>query len=114
MATCLSCSNNELSKHSGLPGWFNPGILLAARLVYGVRTDDLVPIRFARDWGQRPLLLIHGESDSIVPVSQARELATAAGSTCLTMTLPGVDHVQAYQSDPRGYVALVGASSALT
>ncbi len=100
--------NNELSKHSGLPGWFNPGILLAARLVYGVRTDDLVPIRFARDWGQRPLLLIHGESDSIVPVSQARELATAAGSMCLTMTLPGVDHVQAYQSDPRGYVALVG------
>ena len=36
-----------------------------------------------------PLLLIHGESDSIVPVSQAYQLAEAAGASCLTMTLPG-------------------------
>jgi pimeloyl-ACP methyl ester carboxylesterase len=100
--------NTQLSKHSGLPGWFNPGILLAARLCYGVRTDDLVPIRYARAWGQRPLLLIHGESDSIVPVDQAQKLAEAIGSSCLTLTLPGVDHVQAYQSDPDNYVRLVG------
>jgi len=100
--------NTQLSQHSGLPGWFNPGILLAARLVYGVRTDDLVPIRDARAWGQRPLLLIHGESDSIVPVDQAQKLAEAIGSSCLTLTLPGVEHVQAYQSDPENYVRLVG------
>lgn len=42
----------QLSKHSGLPRWFNPGILLAARVIYGVRTDDLIPIRFARAWGE--------------------------------------------------------------
>jgi len=98
----------QLSKHSGLPDWFNPGILLAARWVYGVRTDDLVPTRFARAWGERPLLVIHGESDTIVPVSQARELASAAGACCLTMTLPGVDHVKCYESDPEGYVRVVG------
>jgi dipeptidyl aminopeptidase/acylaminoacyl peptidase len=101
--------NKELSRHSGLPSFFNPGILLAARLLYGVRTDDLVPIQFARDWGGRPLLLIHGESDALVPVSQARELAAAAGKSCTTMTLPGVDHVQAYNSDPEAYVRLVGS-----
>jgi len=100
--------NAQLSRHSGLPAWFNPGILLAARLVYGVRTDDLVPIRYARAWGQRPLLLIHGESDTIVPLDQAQELAEAIGSSCLTLTLPGVEHVQAYQSDPENYVRLVG------
>lgn len=98
---------NQLSKHSHLPGWFNPGILTAARWVYGVRTDDLVPIRAARSWGDRPLLLIHGESDSIVPVSQAYQLADAAGSSCLTLMLPGVDHVQAYESDPQAYVSLI-------
>jgi uncharacterized protein len=98
----------QLSKHSGLPSWFNPGILLAAHWAYGVRTDDLVPTRFARAWGQRPLLVIHGEEDSIVPLSQARELAQAAGRTCLTKTVPGVDHVQAYASDPAGYVQVVG------
>jgi uncharacterized protein len=98
---------HELSKHSHLPGWFNPGILTAARWVYGVRTDDLVPIKAARSWGNRPLLLIHGESDSIVPVSQAYQLADAAGASCLTLMLPGVEHVQAYQSDPQAYVSLI-------
>ncbi|HZW32219.1 MAG TPA: alpha/beta hydrolase, partial [Isosphaeraceae bacterium] len=98
----------QLSKHSGLPAWFNPGILLAARWIFGVRTDDLVPIRSARSWGERPLLLIHGESDTIVPVSQARELARNLGTSCMTLTLPGVEHVQAYDSDPAGYVETVG------
>jgi pimeloyl-ACP methyl ester carboxylesterase len=100
--------NSQLTKHSGLPRWFNPGILLAARYCYGVRTDDLVPIRFAKSWGERPLLLIHGECDSIVPVAQAQQLAQAIGGSCLTLTLPGVDHVKAYQSDPEHYVKLVG------
>ena len=99
----------QLSLHSGLPDWFNPGILLAARFIYGVRTDDLVPIRSARAWGERPLLLIHGESDTLVPVSQAHALAEAAGSSCLTMTLPGVDHVQGLRQRSRGYVTTVGA-----
>ncbi len=97
----------QLSKHSHLPGWFNPGILTAARWVYGVRTDDLVPIKAARYWGNRPLLLIHGESDSIVPVSQAYQLADAAGSSCSTLMLPGVEHVRAYQTDPEAYVSLI-------
>ena len=97
----------QLSRHSHLPRWFNPGILTAARWIYGVRTDDLVPIKAARAWGDRPLLLIHGESDSIVPVTQAYQLAEAAGGSCLTMTLPGVEHVQAYHVDPDKYVALV-------
>src|SRR3954467_1975567 len=65
---------SQLSKHSHLPSFFNPGILTAARLLYGVKTDELVPIRAARSWGERPLLLIHGESDSVVPVAQAYEL----------------------------------------
>jgi pimeloyl-ACP methyl ester carboxylesterase len=104
-----SLLQTQLSKHSGLPRWFNPGILLAARWIYGVRTDDLIPIRFARSWGERPVLLIHGESDTTVPVGQARELARTLGASCLTLTLPGVEHVQAYQYDPDGYVRAVGS-----
>jgi pimeloyl-ACP methyl ester carboxylesterase len=99
----------QLPQHSHLPAWFNPGILAAARLLFGARTDDLVPIRSARQWGRRPLLLIHGEADSIVPVSQARQLASAAGPSCRAVILPGVEHVQAYDGNPRGYVAAVDA-----
>jgi len=98
---------SQLSKHSHLPRCFNPGILAAAHWFFGVRTDELVPIRAASAWGDRPLLLIHGESDSVVPVRQAYQLAEAAGASCLTLTFPGVEHVQAYDADPGGYVSLI-------
>ncbi|MGE3820520.1 MAG: alpha/beta hydrolase [Isosphaeraceae bacterium] len=101
--------NQQLSRHSGLPYWFNPGILTAAHLAFGVRTDDLVPIRSARSWGRRPLLLIHGEVDSTVPLQQARRIAQAVGPSCQTVWLPGVDHVEGYRSNPRRYVEVVDA-----
>jgi pimeloyl-ACP methyl ester carboxylesterase len=97
----------QLSEYSHLPIAFNPGILAAARHLFGVRTDDLVPIRSARRWGSRPLLLFHGDSDTIVPVDQARRLAAAAGPSCQAVILPGVEHVQAYFDDPRRYIATV-------
>jgi uncharacterized protein len=97
----------QLPRFSHLPSCFNPGVITAARWVYGVRTDDLVPIRSARRWGQRPMLLIHGEDDSIVPINQARQIARAAGPTCQAVTLPGVEHVQAYDMNPERYVASV-------
>jgi len=53
------------------------------------------------------MLLLHGEDDSTVPVCQARSLAKAVGAACLTSILPGVEHVEAYRSDPKGYVALI-------
>ncbi len=97
----------ELTRHSHLPALFNPGILIAARVAFGVRTDDLVPLNSARRWGKRPLMLIHGEADDIVPVQQARQLARVLGPTCRSFTLPGVAHVGAYRSDPEHYVATV-------
>lgn len=98
---------SQLARHSHLPACFNPGILLAARLAYGVRTDDLIPIRSALRWGDRPMLLIHGEADSIVPVVQARQIARVVGPSCKAMTLPGVEHVGAYSRYPVGYIAAV-------
>jgi alpha-beta hydrolase superfamily lysophospholipase len=99
--------DEQLSKYSNLPRFFNPGILTAAHLAYGVRTDDLIPIRSARSWGRRPLLLIHGEADTTVPAQQARRLARAAGSWCQTVMVPGVEHAEAYRMNPARYVSRV-------
>jgi fermentation-respiration switch protein FrsA (DUF1100 family) len=99
--------DQQLSRHSHLPRWFNPGILAAAQLAYGVRTDDLVPVRSARSWGPRPVLLIHGEADSTVPMRQARQIARAIGPTCQTLWLPGVEHVEGYRTNPKAYVDAV-------
>ncbi len=95
----------QLTLHSGLPPAFNPGIRLAAHRAFGVRTDDLVPIRRAVGWGRsRPILLIHGADDAIVPVAHARRLAAAIGPACELVVAPGVPHVGAYDDDPEGYL----------
>ena len=99
--------DRQLTDHSHLPKWFNPGILAAARLAYGVRTDNLVPTRSALQWGRRPMLLFHGEADSIVPVAQARQIARTIGPTCQVVILPGVEHVGSYNRGPGRYIAAV-------
>ena len=99
--------DRQLSLHSHLPRLFNPGILTAAHLAFGVRTDDLVPIRSARSWGDRPLLLIHGEADTTVPLRQARQIASAVGPSCEAVWVPGVEHALAYGTYPEEYVATV-------
>ena len=99
--------DRQLTRHSHLPRWFNPGIIAAARLAFGVRTDNLIPIRSALRWGARPMLLFHGEADSVVPVQQARQIARAIGPTCQTVILPGVEHVGAYNNGPDRYITAV-------
>jgi alpha-beta hydrolase superfamily lysophospholipase len=99
--------NTQLTKHSHLPSWFNPGILFVAHRAFGVRTDDLRPIKSAPAWGSRPLLLIHGKADTIVPVDQAYALASALGPACQALLFPGVEHVGAFDADKAGYVARV-------
>jgi pimeloyl-ACP methyl ester carboxylesterase len=96
--------STQLSKHSGLPAAFNPGILAAAQWAFGVRTDDLVPIRSARRWGDRPLLILHGTADATVSVEQSEAIAQVVGPACTCVIVPGVDHVKAYQSNPQAYV----------
>lgn len=99
--------DRQLADHSGLPRFFNPGILFAAHHAFGARSDDLVPIRLARRWGDRPLLLLHGDADTTVPVGQAHQLAEALGPSCRKVILPGVEHIEAYRDHPAAYIAAV-------
>lgn len=101
--------NAQLARYSGLPKLFNPGILLAARLAYGVRTDDLVPLSVAHLWRDRPLMLIHGAADSMVPARHSRLIAREAGPYCRAIILPGVDHAESYRAYPAWYIDAVDA-----
>jgi len=51
----------------------------------------------------RPLLLLHGEADRLVPVSDSRALLAAAGEPAELWTLPGAGHGALYETDPEGY-----------
>lgn len=51
----------------------------------------------------RPILLIHGEADSIVSVNNSRRLFEAAGEPKELFTIPGGGHADFIQADPTGY-----------
>ena len=42
---------------------------------------------------QCPLLIVHGDSDQTVPVTCAKQVASAAGSRAELVVIPGADHV---------------------
>lgn len=100
--------NAQLTKESGLPSCFNPGITWAAQKCYGIRPNELDPIRVASEWGSRPLLIIHGEDDHVVPLSQAEDLERAIGSSARLVTWKGAGHVEAYERSPEEYIRTVG------
>lgn len=103
----------QIPKQSGLPPVFTPGVILAVRLLYGADAGAVRPDRAVAQLGARPLLIVHGEADGLVPVDNARRLFAAAacpaGGPCGAQIelFPGADHVKSYRSDPDRYLAIV-------
>jgi uncharacterized protein len=46
---------------------------------------------------ERPLFLVHGERDELVPVSMSREILEAAGEQAVLWTVPDAGHVKSYE-----------------
>lgn len=63
------------------------------------------PVASARRFAPRSLLVMHGEDDDRVPVSDARQLVNAHGSAELSL-LPGAGH--RLRHDPRAVAVLIG------
>jgi hypothetical protein len=87
----------QVPKVSGLPGFFTPGMIVAARALigvdlYSIRPVDVMP-RLAAS--HVPVLIIHGEADSYVPPINARRLAESYGPGVETYFVPSAGHVEA-------------------
>ncbi len=50
-----------------------------------------------------PLLLIHGEADTTVPIAEGRRLAASAGPSAQSWTVPGAEHSAAHVTAPEDY-----------
>ena len=63
-----------------------------AWLLFGLRITDAVPAEAATEL-RNPLLLIHGDADSQIPVEHSREIyASANPATTQIWIVPGADH----------------------
>jgi fermentation-respiration switch protein FrsA (DUF1100 family) len=78
----------------------------AARTLDGdPRATD--PIKVIGLVDQVPLLLIHGDADTTVPIADGRRLAAAAGPGTEHWVVPGADHGRAHATDGEAYEARV-------
>lgn len=77
------------------------------RLRYGYRFNAVRPVDAVSAIAPRPLLLIHGTDDTVIPVQHAYDLAARLPGKTTLWVLPGVQHCGAYFADREEYVRRV-------
>lgn len=103
----------EVPKTSKLPAAFTPGMLLAARALYGIDYYADRPVDVVARIAPRPIFFIHGAADHYIPLSNQDALVGAAragrDAHITSWRVPGADHAQAYRTAGAAYVARVVA-----
>lgn len=80
----------------------------ATRWRYGYGFNDVAPIDVIERLAPRPVLLLHGESDGVIPVDHAHRLYAAAGEPKPTLHIfAGADHCGGYFQDRQAYIDMV-------
>ncbi len=103
----LAVVRREWATASGLPSFFLPTTLLAARLQYGLDLTAAPARTMLAQVAPRPVLLIHGAADELVPLGEA-DLLAAALPSAERWIVPGAPHAESFLADPTGYAARVG------
>ena len=83
---------------------FAPLTLWFSERLVGVKADDVRPLDAISELAPRPVFLIHGTEDKLVPLSEAFLLYESAGEPRELWTVAGADHVGARLIDFEGYV----------
>lgn len=82
-------------QETGLPDWYTPAIIFAARLLFDLDVDRVDPEGVVASHPRTPFLLIHCENDGTVDVKHARRLAAVAGAASETWIADDCGHVGA-------------------
>ena len=82
---------------------------LMTRARYGYRFGDVRPIAAVAAISPRPLLIIHGTQDTLIPVSHAYAMFEAARPPKELWLIEGAEHCGGYFVDRPAYVARVAA-----
>lgn len=105
---------DELSASvTGLPSWFNPGIVLAARVLFGLDADAANPLAVVRSHPEKAYLFIACDGDRTVAPYHSQALHDASPSSELWIA-DGCGHVQAFVKHPQEYERRVLAFLAST
>jgi uncharacterized protein len=98
---------SQWPKVSHLPYIFLPSTLMISKLFLGYDITEAKPVQEINQITPRPMMIIHGDQDTLVPVDNAYQLKKAYPQAELWIT-NGVDHVASYKKNPAIYVKRVG------
>lgn len=90
-----------------LPPWAAPLVVRIGAWQAGVDAAQISPVSQIGRISPRPVLIIHGEQDSLFLVENARLLAEAAREPKEVWLVPDVGHTGAFARDPAEYVGRV-------
>ena len=87
------------------------GMDFMARSIYGIDISDISPAR-AISRSDTPVLVIHGEEDTVIPVDHARLLGRAIGASFdeieggeeTVWIVEGAGHTGAFRTEPKVYI----------
>jgi len=97
---------SKLPENSGLPAFFNPGILFMGKVLYGIDFSTVKPGEALARLGDRPVYQVHSrDGDDWVPLSQAHEMEQAGANdpNFTSWIAPGAGHVHAYTNNKEEY-----------
>jgi len=102
----LDVVTGEIRRATNLPSAMAetllPGIRLLARLLYDINIDESAPEKVIGDIAPRPVLLIHGIEDDMIPFQQARRLQAVGDAHVELWALKGYRHAEGLRLHP-GY-----------
>jgi fermentation-respiration switch protein FrsA (DUF1100 family) len=95
------------SRFSMIPGPLRvPVCFLAAfyaRLLMGVSVDDVAPIATVASLSPRPIFMVHGTADKVIPYEETQRLSAAALEPKEVWIVPGGEHVNVLHSHTEEY-----------
>lgn len=98
-----------LQRHFGrlthMPDFVRPGVVLAARLLTRVDLPKLHLVLELEALRRRPVLVVHGEHDPLVPASEGKAIADACAAR-LWLTSSGT-HLGSFREQPQIYAAIM-------
>lgn len=111
-ADVLDLIAQETARTTPFPQWFVPvfipGMSFMSSVLYGIDVGAVAPEKAvaALDY---PILVIHGDADSRIPVGQSVRIHAAAPAGSELWLVPGSDHADAFFDAPDEYAVQVDA-----
>jgi len=79
------------------------------KVLYGYSLQAVRPLDLVSRISPRPILVIHGEKDTLIPLSSAKQIYAHAGEPKYFWQVRGADHCGAYFADRKTYMEKVTA-----